>query len=218
MKRLSLLSVLAFSLFVTAFAYAETIEGSVVSVDPANNSIQLTKNNAAGNAEKVNVTVKEGTRFSGVQSLDDLKPGDTVKVEADQNFFTRAWSATSVQTSGTSEAIAEPSPIASASPASEETKTAEDSVAAVPTSTTTDQPADFPSTTFDDSTATTNASATETGINSPSPEDRTVSEITDSTQNPSGANNTSTESVGAPSSEVESVSGTENSEQTTAQR
>jgi hypothetical protein len=101
MKRFSMLAVFLFAGFLAmqGVALAEMIQGSVVSVDPNGESLQVTRTDQSGKASEVKVSVDEDTQYNGIQSAQELKAGDTVVLDADQNFFTRAWKVKSIERS-----------------------------------------------------------------------------------------------------------------------
>jgi hypothetical protein len=98
MKRISIFTALALAIF-AGQAYAETIRGTVSSVDPDGKSIQVSRVSENGSgSEDVKVSLKDDTRLNGVTTASELLSGQSVSVEAEQNFFTRAWSADSIDT------------------------------------------------------------------------------------------------------------------------
>lgn len=79
-------------------AYAELVEGKVVSVNLDGNSLDVEKKDAAtGATEKVSISVSDATTYSGeVTALAEVIEGDAVKVEADKDATSGKWTAKSV--------------------------------------------------------------------------------------------------------------------------
>lgn len=124
MKRFFLIAgLLVTSLTIALPAWAEMLQGTVAGIDPGGRSIRLTRIDQ-GRVEELKVNVKEEAQLNGIQSLDELKLGDNVVVNADKNLFTRAWNATSVEKSEVSqqESVARSEPVS--------TSTASDTTAA----------------------------------------------------------------------------------------
>ena len=78
-------------------AYAASIEGKVVSTDAEKNQLVVSSMDAAGTASESNLAVSADTAFVGVASLAELKAGDQVKVEANEDAATGTWNAASVE-------------------------------------------------------------------------------------------------------------------------
>ena len=101
MKRtLTLISILlvAFVVF-QGTADAKVVLGKVDSIDATAKTLSVsTTDPATGAEEKVSISVPSTATFSGVTSLDELKAGDAVEVEAEQDVTTSGWNATSVKT------------------------------------------------------------------------------------------------------------------------
>ena len=81
----------------SAVAYAASIEGEVVSTDAASNSLVVSSTDDAGMAKESTLSVSATTAYVGVASLGELKAGDQVKVEAEEDAATGAWNASSVE-------------------------------------------------------------------------------------------------------------------------
>ena len=80
-------------------AYAKMVSGKVVSADALANTLTLSEKNAlTGADENVVLSVKETTTYSGAMGLADLKAGEEVSVEAEEDAATKSWVATSVKT------------------------------------------------------------------------------------------------------------------------
>ena len=79
-------------------AYAQLVNGKVVSADPAAKSLTISRTNAeTGASEDVVIWTNEQTAFSGTASLEELKAGDEVWVDAEEDAATKNWIATSIQ-------------------------------------------------------------------------------------------------------------------------
>ena len=103
MKRMQvvMLILLATFMLVQGVAYAKTVEGKVVSTDVAANSLTVSKTDAVtGASEDVVISVTDTTTYSGAASLIELKAGDQVSVEAEQDAVTSKWNASSVNRLG----------------------------------------------------------------------------------------------------------------------
>ena len=106
---------LVFSILLATFvlfqgaAYAKTVSGQVVSTDTTANSLTVSHANAeTGTDENVVLWVKDTTTFSGAASLAELKTGDAVSVDAEEDAATQNWIATSVTLSQPSAPAATP--------------------------------------------------------------------------------------------------------------
>jgi hypothetical protein len=99
MKKLSLFLVLAVALAFAGLAYAETIEGTVASIDLAGKMIKVSKTDAAtGATEELSISVSDTTAYAGeVTALDELLEGDEVKLDAEKDAATGSWVAKSVE-------------------------------------------------------------------------------------------------------------------------
>lgn len=119
-KRLSAVTALGLAIF-AGQAYAETIQGTVTSVDPDGKSFQVSRVSENGSgSEDVKVNLKDDTQYNGVQAVSEIQTGQNVTIEADQNFFTRSWAAKSVDTnaaissvnpSSTTDTVVTPEPV-----------------------------------------------------------------------------------------------------------
>jgi hypothetical protein len=203
MKRLTLFTTaLALSLF-AGQAYAETIRGTVASVASDGESIQVSRvaENGSG-TEEVKVSLKDDTQYNGVGAAAELQLGQNVNIEADQNFFTRAWSAASVDTN----AAATEAPVnsmvstdsATAIAANDGVTGTNDGVTVTNDGVTATDPNALAGSTapesFSDSTASRSVAAT-TEESAMSSNDNSPSGLTDSTSG--GSNDTTTASNGA---------------------
>ena len=78
-------------------AFAKSIDGKVVSTDAAANTLVVSSMDDAGAAKESTLSVSGNTAYVGVASLAELKAGDQVTVEAEEDAATGAWNATSVE-------------------------------------------------------------------------------------------------------------------------
>lgn len=86
-KGLCLVVVMALALLASGVAYAEALEGEVVSVDLTGKALKISKTDAAtGAKEEVSVTVNDATTYSGeVTALAEVVEGDQVKMEVEKD-------------------------------------------------------------------------------------------------------------------------------------
>jgi hypothetical protein len=91
--------------FASGVAYAELVEGKVVSVDLAGNKLSITK----ADGTSADVTVSDATSYAGdVTALAEMLEGDEVKIEAEQDAASGSWTAKSVEVPVPAEAEAAP--------------------------------------------------------------------------------------------------------------
>ena len=80
-------------------ASAKSISGKIANIDAAANSLSVSQSNpATGAEENLNFSVSADTTFAGVKALAELKAGDQVSVDAEQDAATGSWKATSIST------------------------------------------------------------------------------------------------------------------------
>lgn len=105
MKKISLLLVAALVLMASGVAFAETVQGTVASVDLAGKIVKVTKTDAAtGTSQEVSISVSDTTTYTGeVTALAEVIEGDTVKIEADKDATTGNWVAKSVDVAAVAE-------------------------------------------------------------------------------------------------------------------
>ena len=98
MKKMSVLLAVAVALLVSGVAFADTVQGTVSSVDLAGKVIKVSKTDAAtGATEEVSISVNDTTTYSGeVTALAEVIEGDKVKVEAAKDATSGNWVAKSV--------------------------------------------------------------------------------------------------------------------------
>jgi hypothetical protein len=120
MKRSLLIAMLGLALGPAA-ALADTIEGNVVSVDPATQTVQVAKDDG----QTATVTVKSDAEYKNIGSLAEIQPGDKVKIgakdkdgmlEADKVERTEQAAATGAATAATGAESGTSAPEAGASP------------------------------------------------------------------------------------------------------
>lgn len=95
---MSLFLAVAVALLVSGVAFADTVQGTVASVDLAGKVIKVSKTDAAtGATEEVSISVNDTTTYSGeVTALAEVIEGDKVKVEATKDATSGNWVAKSV--------------------------------------------------------------------------------------------------------------------------
>lgn len=98
------IAVFAALLALQGAAYAENITGKVVSVNAGEKSIAIERAGAdAAQPETLNISVAPETKFVGVASLEELKGGEAVSIEAEKDAASGRYSATSVSASGSTQ-------------------------------------------------------------------------------------------------------------------
>lgn len=98
--KISFFVTLAFVLLASGVAFAETLEGTVASLDLDGKAIEVTKKAEPGAAEeKVRVSVTDTTAYSGeATALEEMIEGDLVKLEVEKDAQGN-WVAKSVEVS-----------------------------------------------------------------------------------------------------------------------
>jgi len=101
MKKRLLWVVMALVLVASGVAYADMVEGEVVSVDLTGNMLEVAKTDAAtGTTENLTISVDDATAYSGeVTALAEVVEGDQVKLEVEKDAATGNWMAKSVDVS-----------------------------------------------------------------------------------------------------------------------
>ena len=96
-----LLSYLVLAVALTLFqgvANAKVVSGKITGIDATANKLSISYTDlATSKEEQVEIAVKPETTYSGVASLGDLKEGQEVSVEAEEDAATGGWSATSIK-------------------------------------------------------------------------------------------------------------------------
>ena len=86
MKRIQML-VLALLVTVAfqASALAKMVAGTVAEIDATAKKVTISTTDAAGAESKAEVWVKDDAALNGIAALNELKAGDQISVEADQD-------------------------------------------------------------------------------------------------------------------------------------
>lgn len=86
-KGLCLVVVMALALLASGVAFAEALEGEVVSVDLTGKVLKVATTDAAtGAKEEVSVTVDDATTYSGeITALAEVVEGDKVKLDVEKD-------------------------------------------------------------------------------------------------------------------------------------
>lgn len=94
-------ALLAFVALTSGVAYAEPLQGEVVSIDLEGNAIEVAKTDAAtGATENVRISVTDTTTYAGdVTALEEMIEGDIVKLEVEKDATSGNWAAKSVEVS-----------------------------------------------------------------------------------------------------------------------
>ncbi len=81
-----------------AVASAKTVSGKVATIDAASNKVSVSYTDpSTSKEEKAEISVKPETTYSGVASLGELKEGQEVSVDAEEDAATGGWSAISIK-------------------------------------------------------------------------------------------------------------------------
>ncbi|OGW86399.1 MAG: hypothetical protein A3C35_05560 [Omnitrophica bacterium RIFCSPHIGHO2_02_FULL_46_11] len=100
MKKLAIAVLVVFFAVSQGTAHADMVKGNVASIDNAAKSLTINRVNATtGAEEQVAISVTDTTAFSGTASLEELKAGDEVWVDATEDPATKNWVASSVKLS-----------------------------------------------------------------------------------------------------------------------
>jgi hypothetical protein len=90
----------AFLSFITP-AVAETLEGRISAIDPVSQILTLVRGNSAtGSIETLKLAVARNARFEGLASLNELSPGDVVRIEASKMEVAASWEANEIRKVG----------------------------------------------------------------------------------------------------------------------
>lgn len=84
----------------TAYAEIITVESKITEIDTSSLSKSIGiyhLDSQTGKTEEIKVEVSDSTLFGDVESLQGLKVGDEIIVEADYNAFTHDWKAQSIK-------------------------------------------------------------------------------------------------------------------------
>jgi len=97
-ENLVVLIVLASLLFFADRANAELLGGKVINVDSTSNTLIINQTNWETEAqENISVQIVNETALMGVESFSSIKVGDEVWVEAEEDYATNNWVASSLQ-------------------------------------------------------------------------------------------------------------------------
>lgn len=98
MKRISLfvLAVAASAVLFLGTGFAKEISGKVASVDGATGKLTIAIAEAGGAEAQKDVWVNADAAFSGVAALNELKAGDQVSIEAEEETGTGNWKASKI--------------------------------------------------------------------------------------------------------------------------
>jgi len=98
--QIRLIAMLVLGVSIVCFsAYAELVQGEVVSLDLNAQSFMLARSDpatGAADAEGINVLVRPDTEFKGIAGLSELREGDEVWTELEININNGTWEAGSV--------------------------------------------------------------------------------------------------------------------------
>ena len=90
--------ILAGSLMLGTSAHAELVGGKVVNVDPGSKTLTINQTNLETEAqENIKVRVIGQTDLLGLESFSNIKVGDEVWVEAEEDYVANNWIASSIQ-------------------------------------------------------------------------------------------------------------------------
>jgi len=80
---------------VTSLAQAERIEieSKVIEVNSLFGYLKVDLLNPSGETKEIKINIERGTLYEIYQSIQDVKSGDDVAIDADFNAFTREWKA-----------------------------------------------------------------------------------------------------------------------------
>ena len=97
-KGMCLVVAFALTLMASGVAFAEALQGEVVSVDLTGKALKISKADAAtGAKEEVSVSVNDTTTYSGeVTALAEVVEGDKVKLDVEKDATSGNWVAKSV--------------------------------------------------------------------------------------------------------------------------
>ncbi len=98
MKRIALfvLAVTAGAVMFLGTGFAKEVSGKVAAVDTAGSKLTISIADASGAASQKDIWVKSDASFAGVAALNELKAGDQVSVEAEEEAGTGNWKASKV--------------------------------------------------------------------------------------------------------------------------
>ena len=98
MKNKMLLGIAVLLLLPLNVCSAEWFDGEVGKIDLKAKTVTVSEVDPITDTEETNeIIIGEATTFSGVKSLEELKPGDDVTIEAKYDEPTDSWKAVSVE-------------------------------------------------------------------------------------------------------------------------
>ena len=98
MKRIALfvLAVTASAVMFLGTGFAKEVSGKVASIDAATNKLTISMADATGAMSQKDIWVKTDAAYTGVAALNELKAGDQVSVEAEEEAGTGNWKASKI--------------------------------------------------------------------------------------------------------------------------
>ena len=98
MKRISLfvLAVAASAVMFLGTGFAKEVSGKVASIDATSNKLTISMADATGAESQKDIWIKADASYAGVAALNELKAGDKVSVEAEEEAGTGNWKASKV--------------------------------------------------------------------------------------------------------------------------
>ena len=100
-KMLAVSFILAATMFLPAFGYAEVIQGEIANLNLEQNALSVnTMDASTGQTQQVDISGVMNANLKGLKSLTELKTGDTVIVSAAQNSESGVWEASAIEVSG----------------------------------------------------------------------------------------------------------------------
>ena len=98
MKRISLfvLAVAASAVMFLGTGFAKEVSGTVASIDGATGKLTLSVAGANGAEAKQDVWINADATYAGVKALNELKEGDKVSVEAEEEATSGNWKASKI--------------------------------------------------------------------------------------------------------------------------
>mgnify|MGYP001769416536 CR=1 FL=1 len=99
-----LFAILALSVLPLSPCFAEWFDGEVEKMDLEAKTVTVSEIDPITDTEETNeIVIEAATTFSGVNSLEELAPGDDVTIEARYDEPTDSWKAVSIEMAGAGE-------------------------------------------------------------------------------------------------------------------